>query len=175
MKNTEKNDLKMGNIETLYKILTSLRLNSPDELDKALEEFTPEEDRDLSSQIIDFLLRDDNTTKASKENLIQLYKEQPELLGPHVSDPKNVFDFFSSWSKTEKKLLALTGLRSIKSSIDEITKNYDARLALDIFALFKFRNRFVHEYSDAELEQLQYYTSLSNRVYENLDQITSTE
>lgn len=146
------NEAAMGKVDTLYKLLAAVDLNTPDQLTKYVQVLHSDfEKRPLSEQIIDQILAEDPARYSTYEQ-IRLSDMPVAVLINDVSrssQTQAIGGFMSLWIEYEKVLR----LRSAQAGITALGMQpsrllYHLEVPKEIFAsadrLRRFRNQLVH-------------------------------
>ena len=139
-------ELRMGNIELLYSLITRLKMGSVKEIEPVLKSVKFEKDRrNISQQIIDQII-------TGSEKRYQIYQELrtgQEGIAPEMAEAVDYF--FEQWVPLEKLLTRITYPNSPKSkgtfNINRLKRLniLDKETLNQIVLLRRFRNMLIHD------------------------------
>lgn len=164
-------ELRMGNIELLFKLMSRLKIVKVKDIEPVLKSVKFEKDRrNISQQIIDQII-------TGSEKRYQIYQElktggaviEPELL-------KVIGCFFDRWVPLEK-LLNKAAFGSAPRSYGAFNINtlkrleiLDKDMAGKVGSLRKIRNMLIHDIEKPDAEELLKQTEEIKEVYQELSQ-----
>lgn len=171
-------ELRMGNIELLFKLISRLGMNSVKEIEPVLKSVKFEKDRrNISQQIIDQVITGSEKRYHSYQELRQGTSGDDETLN-HAID-----DFFSSWVSLEKLLNRITYRNPAKIqgafNINTLKRMniLDQECLNQIASLRKLRNVLIHDIEVPEASEITQKAKeareLLTRLKEQFDQIRS--
>lgn len=163
-------ELRMGNIELLYRLITSLKMNSVREVEPVLKSVKFEKDRrNISQQIIDQII-------TGNEKRYKIYQELRPA-GTDVNSPAGqaVAYFFSQWIPLEQHLnrIACKGAPRQKGAFNINTLKrlgtFDQECLNQIVSLRKIRNVLIHDIEVPEAGYLREMGDKARGVLEELE------
>lgn len=149
-------ELRMGNIELLYSLITRLKMGSVKEIEPVLKSVKFEKDRrNISQQIIDQII----TGSEKRYQIYQDLRTGREGIAPETT--KAIDYFFEQWVPLEK-LLNRTAYRNAPKSKGTFNINRLKRMNIldketlnQIVLLRRFRNMLIHDIEIPEKEIIQ--------------------
>lgn len=162
-------ELRMGNIELLYRLITSLKMNSVREVEPVLKSVKFEKDRrNISQQIIDQII-------TGNEKRYKTYQELRPA-GTDVNSPAGqaVAYFFSQWIPLEQHLnrIACKGAPRQKGAFNINTLKrlgtFDQECLNQIVSLRKIRNVLIH---DIEVPEAGYLREMGDKARGMLEEL----
>lgn len=159
-------ELRMGNIELLYRLISRLKMNGVKEIEPVLKSVKFEKDRrNISQQIIDQII-------TGNEKRYQTYQELRTRNSAEDETATQAADyFFSQWVPLEHLLNRITYKNSPKLrgafNINSLKRMnvLDQECLSDIVTLRKLRNVLIH---DIEIPEVEYMRSQSQKAQELL-------
>lgn len=162
-------ELRMGNVELLFRLLLRLKMNSVREIEPILKSVKFEKDRrNISQQIIDYII----TGSEKRYGIYQELCPQTDSFSPQVR--QCIQDFFSQWIPLEAFLNSLTRPGSSRSP-GPFRINSLKRLNLldedsvnEIAGLRRMRNILIHHIEIPETQEIQRLTGEARQLLEHL-------
>ena len=163
-------ELRMGNIELLYRLITSLKMNSVREVEPVLKSVKFEKDRrNISQQIIDQII-------TGNEKRYKIYQELRSA-GTDLNTPAGqaVAYFFSQWIPLEQHLnrIASKGAPRQKGAFNINTLKrlgtFDQECLNQIVSLRKIRNVLIHDIEVPEAGHLREMGDKARGLLEELE------
>lgn len=165
-------ELRMGNIELLHRLITSLGMNAPKSVEPVLKTVRFEKDRrNISQQIIDQIITGDDRRYTVYRELRGGGQEIGENAG------KAVDDFFAQWIPLERFLngVAYKGARKqhrpFNVNVIKRMNVLDQELVNQIVALRKVRNMLIHDIEIPETGELEKKTAEAKELLAKLREI----
>ena len=169
-------ELRMGNIELLFKLLSRLKIYKVKDIEPILKSVKFEKDRrNISQQIIDQII-------TGNEKRYQTYQEL--RISEELSDPETrqaITCFFSQWVPLENLLNRATYRNAPKSygafNINTLKRMniLDKDLSNKIGALRRTRNVLIHDIEKPDVEELRHQSDEIHEVYEKLNHKLGSE
>lgn len=165
-------ELRMGNIELLHRLITSLGMNAPKSVEPVLKTVRFEKDRrNISQQIIDQIITGDDRRYTVYRELRGGGQEIGENAG------KAVDDFFAQWIPLERFLngVVYKGARKqhrpFNVNVIKRMNVLDQELVNQIVALRKVRNMLIHDIEIPETGELEKKTAEAKELLAKLREI----
>ena len=163
-------ELRMGNIELLYRLISSLEMNSVKRIEPVLRSVKFEKDRrNISQQIIDEIITGSEKRYQAYQNLRSNHEEMEETTARAIDE------FFGSWVPLENLLNRVAGRSSQKwtgaFNINTLKRQniVDKDCINRIAALRKLRNMLIH---DIEVPETAIIVKRTAEAQELLGQLT---
>ena len=165
-------ELRMGNIELLHRLITSLGMNAPKSVEPVLKTVRFEKDRrNISQQIIDQIITGDDRRYTVYREL----RGGGQEIGENAE--KAVDDFFAQWIPLERFLngVVYKGARKqhrpFNVNVIKRMNVLDQELVNQIVALRKVRNMLIHDIEIPETGELEKKTAEAKELLAKLREI----
>ena len=162
-------ELRMGNIELLFKLLSRLKFFKVKDIEPILKSVKFEKDRrNISQQIIDQII----TGNEKRYHVYQELRNSEDVSDPETCQAVNYF--FGQWVPLENLLNRAAGRNTPKSysafNINTLKRMdiLDKDLANKIGALRRTRNVLIHDIEKPDVEELMRQGDEIHEVYERL-------
>ena len=163
-------ELRMGNIELLFKLLSRLKFFKVKDIEPILKSVKFEKDRrNISQQIIDQII----TGNEKRYHVYQELRSSDDVSDPETRQAVNYF--FGQWVPLENLLNRATGRNTPKSysafNINTLRRMdiLDKDLSNKIGALRRTRNVLIHDIEKPDVEELMRQGDEIHEVYEKLN------
>lgn len=166
--NREDVELRMGNIELLFRLISTLHMNGVKEIEPVLKAVKFEKDRrNISQQIIDQII----TGNKKRYEAYQSLRRNSNTYNGDIDAA--ITDFFLAWVPLENALNRMTYKNArIRGpfNINTLKRMHmvDPEIINRIISLRKLRNMLIHDIEVPSVEDIKKYTDRATEVYEQI-------
>ncbi len=166
--NSEDVELRMGNIEILYRLISTLNMNGVKEIQPVLKAVKFEKDRrNISQQIIDQII---TGSKRRYEAYLSLRLKNEES---NEEQETAITEFLTAWVQLENLLNRMTYKNArVRGpfNINTLKRMHivEPDIINRIISLRKLRNMIIHDIEVPDIEDIRKNTERANQVYEQI-------
>lgn len=166
--NSQDVEMRMGNVELLYRLIGALNMNGVKEIEPVLKAVKFEKDRrNISQQIIDQIITGSKKRYEAYQLLRRISNSDNEEIESAVTN------FFLAWVPLENLLNRMTYKNArVRGpfNINTLKRLHivDYEIINQIIALRKLRNMLIHDIEVPAIDDIRKYTDRAKDVYEQL-------